>query len=121
MTLQTSTETAPAVNRLSMMAADTAREARSTRDSILSLYSHWSYHERILKPREGEYAMTTGMSVDLFNGSSITDTFGDLNAVAKIPEVDEKEVDNHEQLPKRLPKILLRAWVLATVRGRIVF
>ena len=34
-----------AVNRMSIKVADTADLARSTRDSILSLYGHSSYHK----------------------------------------------------------------------------
>ena len=47
----------PAVNRMSIRVVDTADLARSTRDSILSLYGHRSYYHKILDPREGPFAM----------------------------------------------------------------
>ena len=45
----------PIINRLSISTVDSAGSARSTRDSILSLYGHKSYIEKILAPRQGTF------------------------------------------------------------------
>ena len=63
----------PAVNRMSIRVVDTADSARSTRDSILSLYGHRSYYHKILDPREGPFAMALEMQVDYSRVSRIID------------------------------------------------
>ena len=61
----------PAVNRMSINVVDTADSARSTRDSILSLYGHRSYYQKILDPREAPFDMALEMQVDYFRISRI--------------------------------------------------
>lgn len=53
-----------AIDRMSIMTTDTARSARSTTESIMSLYGHQSYYQLILDPREGEFDMAPEMLVD---------------------------------------------------------
>ena len=61
----------PAVNRMSVRVVDTADSARSTRDSILSLYGHRSYYQKILDPREAPFAMALELQVDYARVSRI--------------------------------------------------
>ncbi len=63
----------PAVNRMSIRSVDTTDSARSTRDSILSLYGHRSYYQKILDPREGPFAMALELQADYSRVSRIID------------------------------------------------
>ena len=64
MMIPTDSSNDPAVNRMSINVVDTADSARSTRDSILSLYGHRSYYQKILDPREAPFDMALEMQVD---------------------------------------------------------
>lgn len=64
MIVPSSSEADTALNRMSIQVVDTSREARSTRDSILSMYERLSYYERILEPREGSFENTQETMVD---------------------------------------------------------
>ena len=61
----------PAVNRMSINVVDTADSARSTRDSILSLYGHRSYYQKILDPRGAPSAMALELQADYARVSRI--------------------------------------------------
>ena len=63
----------PAVKRMSISVVDTADSARSTRDSILSLYGHRSYYHKILDPREEPFAMALELQADYSRVSRIID------------------------------------------------
>lgn len=59
------------LNRLSITSINTADQVQSTRDSILSLYGHQSYHEKILKPRQADLDFTHFLDSDIFVSSDI--------------------------------------------------
>ena len=99
----------PAVNRMSIRVVDTADSARSTRDSILSLYGHRSYYHKILDPREGPFALALELQADYSRVSRIIDdhleddllpveaasnamdTGLDVHASASIKSYDDRE------------------------------
>ena len=100
-----------AINRMSIRVVDTADLARSTRDSILSLYGHSSYYQEILDPHEGSFAMDLELQADYSQVSRIIDEHLDddllpgkvaSNAVNKRWAVQAnastKPSDNPEQL-----------------------
>ena len=71
MMISTDSSNDPAVNRMSIRVIDTADSARSTRDSILSLYGHRSYYQKILDPREAPFAMALELQADYVRVSRI--------------------------------------------------
>ena len=71
MMIPTDSSNDPAVNRMYIRVVDTADSARSTRDSILSLYGHRSYYQIILDPREAPFAMALELQVDYARVSRI--------------------------------------------------
>ena len=85
----------PAINRMSISSVDTADSARSTRDSILSLYGHRSYYQKILDPREGPFAMALEMQADCSRVSRIIDDHlgGDYLPVEAASNVVVKGLD----------------------------
>ena len=87
----------PAVNRMSIRVVDTAESARSTRDSILSLYGHRSYYQKILDPREGPFAMALELQADYSRVSRIIDDHleDDLMPVEAASNAVDKGLDVH--------------------------
>ena len=83
-----------AVNRMSIRVVDTADWARSTRDSILSLYGHRSYYHKILDPREGPFAMALEMQADYSRVSRIIEDHleDDLLPVEAASSAVDKEL-----------------------------
>ena len=63
----------PAVNRMSINVVHIADSARSTRDSMLSLYGHRSYYQKILDPRKAASAMALELQADYARVSRIID------------------------------------------------
>ena len=62
-----------AANRISIRVAETADLARSTRESILSLYGHSSYYEENLDPHEGSFATAIELQADYSQVTRIID------------------------------------------------
>ena len=87
----------PAINRMSIRVVDTADSARSTRDSILSLYGHRSYYQKILDPREGPFAMALELQADYSRVSRIIDDHleDDLMPVEATSNAVDKGLDVH--------------------------
>lgn len=87
----------PAVDRMSIRSVDTADSARSTRDSILSLYGHRSYYQKILDPREGPFAMAMELQADYSRVSRIIDHHleNDLMSVEAASNTVDKGLDVH--------------------------
>ena len=83
-----------AVNRMSIRVVDTADSARSTRDSILSLYGHRSYYHKILDPRQGPFAMALEMQADYSRVSRIIEDHleDDLLPVEAASSAVDKEL-----------------------------
>lgn len=85
----------PAVNRMSIRVVDTANSVRSTRDSILSLYGHRSYYDKILDPREGPFAMALEIQADYSRVSRIIEDHleDDLLPVEAAPNAVNTALD----------------------------
>ena len=101
----------PAVNRMSIRVVDTADSARSTRDSILSLYGHRSYYQKILDPRERAFAMALELQADYSRVSRIIDDHLEDNllpveaasiAVDKIVDVHAEYLKHQLAQPRRV-------------------
>jgi hypothetical protein len=113
---------------MSIKVVDTAESARSTRDSILSLYGHLSYYEKILDPREGAFAMALEMQTDHSRASTIIESHLDqssLTSIAGAPvihEDDSDEDDEHKRSTMASPivhttnEILVRESKLSSAR-----
>ena len=78
----------PVINRMSIRSIDTANEARSIRDSILSLYGHLSYHEKILDSREGDYAEAVQIQVDDSRVSRIIEEHMFYNTATNVEKIN---------------------------------
>ncbi len=87
----------PAINRMSIRVVDTADKARSTRDSILSLYGHRSYYYKILDPREEPFAMALELQADYSRASRIIDDHleDDLLPVEAASNAVDKGLEVH--------------------------
>ena len=117
MMIPTDSGSDPAVNRMSIGFVDTADLARSTRNSILSLYGHRSYYHKILDPREGPFAMALELQADYSRVSRIIDDHleddlltveaasdaadkgFDVIAYTSTKPSDKMEVDTYKPLP----------------------
>lgn len=77
----------PAINRMSTRLIDTANEARSIRDSIISLFGHRSYYEKIREPREGDFALAPEMQADHSRVSRLIEDHIDFASILRATTV----------------------------------
>ena len=97
MMIPTDSSNDPAVKRMSIRVVDTADSARSTRDSILSLYGHRSYYQKILDPREAPFAMALEMQADYARVSRIIEDHleDDLQLAEAASDAVDEGLDVH--------------------------
>lgn len=97
MMMPTDSSNDPAVNRMSINVVDRADSARSTRDSILSLYGHRSYYQKILDPREAPFEIALEMQADYARVSRIIEDHleDDLQPAEAASEAVDEGLDVH--------------------------
>ena len=97
MMMPTESSNDPAVNRMSINVVDRADSARSTRDSILSLYGHRSYYQKILDPREAPFEIALEMQADYARVSRIIEDHleDDLQPAEAASEAVDEGLDVH--------------------------
>ena len=97
MMIPTDSSNDAAVKRMSIRVVDRADSARSTRDSILSLYGHRSYYQKILDPREAPFTMALELQADYARVSRIIEDHleYDLQPAEAASEAVDEGLDVH--------------------------
>lgn len=99
MTIPASNQGKLAIDRMSIMTTDAAMSARSTTESIMSLYGHQSYYQLILDSREGEFDMAPEMLVDHSRISMIIEDYlhsKDTTISSAVRDLEQRSIDVEE-------------------------